>query len=156
MTIFRSSRPETLAQVFSCEFCEISKNTFFTEHLQWLLLNLIILFLYSNDLFDNDKRQSILIHCEVLTNFTKIFWKTFPINKMNPFKDLQRSVYFLYSNVFVDNMYWMLPFKIHVFDALLFEDTPNRGNSEIWKSFLPWMFSLIFRRLSKSVLLSSK
>ena len=24
---------ETLAQVFFCEFCEISKNTFFTEHL---------------------------------------------------------------------------------------------------------------------------
>ena len=24
---------ETLAQVFSCEFCEISKNTFFTERL---------------------------------------------------------------------------------------------------------------------------
>ena len=24
---------ETLAQVFSCEFWEISKNTFFTEHL---------------------------------------------------------------------------------------------------------------------------
>ena len=24
---------ETLAQVFSCEFCEISKNPFFTEHL---------------------------------------------------------------------------------------------------------------------------
>ena len=24
---------ETLAQVFSSEFCEISKNTFFTEHL---------------------------------------------------------------------------------------------------------------------------
>ena len=23
----------TLAQVFSCEFCKISKNTFFTEHL---------------------------------------------------------------------------------------------------------------------------
>ena len=23
-----------MAQVFSCEFCEISKNTFFTEHLQ--------------------------------------------------------------------------------------------------------------------------
>ena len=23
-----------LAQVFSCEFCEISKNTFFTEHLR--------------------------------------------------------------------------------------------------------------------------
>ena len=26
-------KKETLTQVFSCEFCEISKNTFFTEHL---------------------------------------------------------------------------------------------------------------------------
>ena len=26
-------KKETLAQVFSCEFCEISKNTFLTEHL---------------------------------------------------------------------------------------------------------------------------
>ena len=26
-------KKETLAQVFSCEFCEIPKNTFFTEHL---------------------------------------------------------------------------------------------------------------------------
>ena len=29
-----------IAQVFSCEFYEISKNTFFTEHLGWLLLGL--------------------------------------------------------------------------------------------------------------------
>ena len=27
-------KKETLVQVFSCEFCEISKNTFFTEHLR--------------------------------------------------------------------------------------------------------------------------
>ena len=27
-------KKESLAQVFSCEFCEISKNTFFTEYLQ--------------------------------------------------------------------------------------------------------------------------
>ena len=26
-------KKETLTQVFSCEYCEISKNTFFTEHL---------------------------------------------------------------------------------------------------------------------------
>ena len=26
-------KKETMAQVFSCEFCEISKNNFFTEHL---------------------------------------------------------------------------------------------------------------------------
>ena len=30
------SPEETLAQVFSCEFCDISKNTFFTEHL-WVI-----------------------------------------------------------------------------------------------------------------------
>ena len=29
---------ETLAQVFSCEFCQISERTFFTEQLWWLLL----------------------------------------------------------------------------------------------------------------------
>ena len=28
----------SLSQMFSCEFCEISKNTFFIEHLRWLLL----------------------------------------------------------------------------------------------------------------------
>ena len=28
----------TPTQVFSCEFCEIFKNTFFTEHLHWLIL----------------------------------------------------------------------------------------------------------------------
>ena len=31
-------KKETLVQVFSREFSEISKNTFFTEHLWWLLL----------------------------------------------------------------------------------------------------------------------
>ena len=34
---------ETLTQVFSCEFCEISKNTFLVEQLQWLLLQVNIL-----------------------------------------------------------------------------------------------------------------
>ena len=29
---------DALAQVFSCKFCEISKNIFFTEHLWRLLL----------------------------------------------------------------------------------------------------------------------
>ena len=28
--------------MYSCEFCKISKNTFFTEHLRWLLLTLTI------------------------------------------------------------------------------------------------------------------
>ena len=33
-------KKETLAQMFSCEFCEIVKNTFFIEHLWWLFLQL--------------------------------------------------------------------------------------------------------------------
>ena len=35
-------KKENIAQVFSCEFCEISKNTFFIEQLWWLLLNIQI------------------------------------------------------------------------------------------------------------------
>ena len=31
-------KKETLAQVFSCEFCEISESTFFTESFCWPLL----------------------------------------------------------------------------------------------------------------------
>ena len=33
------TKEDTLAQVFSCEYCKIFKNIFFTGHLQWLLLN---------------------------------------------------------------------------------------------------------------------
>ena len=32
-SLFFNKVVETLAQVFSCEICEISKNTFFTEHI---------------------------------------------------------------------------------------------------------------------------
>ena len=35
---FIKKETETLAHVLSCEFCNISKNTFFTDHLWWLLL----------------------------------------------------------------------------------------------------------------------
>ena len=31
-------RKETPTQVFSCEYCKTFKNTFYSEHLQWLLL----------------------------------------------------------------------------------------------------------------------
>ena len=35
-------KKETLVQAFSCEFYEIFKNIFFTEHLWWLLLDKIM------------------------------------------------------------------------------------------------------------------
>ena len=37
-------KKETLAQVFSCEFSEIFKNTFFTEHLQTTAFKRIFFF----------------------------------------------------------------------------------------------------------------
>ena len=36
-------KKETLAQVFPSEFCEISQNTFFTEHLQMTILVTVLL-----------------------------------------------------------------------------------------------------------------
>ena len=44
-------KKETLAQVFSCEFCE---NTFFIEHLWWLLLYFIKKWNYQNELTKNE------------------------------------------------------------------------------------------------------
>ena len=38
---FNLIKKETLAQVFSCEFCKIYKNSLHTEHFLWLLLNCI-------------------------------------------------------------------------------------------------------------------
>ena len=35
------------------------------------------------------------------------------------------------SNLLVANIYWVLAFKIHVFDNSLFEEMTNRSNSEI-------------------------
>ena len=34
------TKKEALEQMFSCEFCELSKNTFFAKHRQWLLLKI--------------------------------------------------------------------------------------------------------------------
>ena len=43
-------KKETLAQVFSCEFYEISKNIFFTEHL-WATASVrLVLFITSTEL----------------------------------------------------------------------------------------------------------
>ena len=38
LQVFNFIKKKTLAQVFSWEFCKVFKNTFFIEHLWWLLL----------------------------------------------------------------------------------------------------------------------
>ena len=45
-----------------------------------------------------------------------------------------------YSNQYVLNG----SIQNHVFDASLFKGTPNISNSEIWESFLSWMFLQYF------------
>ena len=59
--LLRNLRPatllkkETLAQVFSCEFCKISKNTFFTENL-WTTASGVSLTFYSEtDIFHSQE-----------------------------------------------------------------------------------------------------
>ena len=42
-----------MAQVFSCEFCQISKNIFFTEHL-WVAASLIIMIIIIFGILQNN------------------------------------------------------------------------------------------------------
>ena len=65
---------DTVSQFF-CEYCEICKNTFFTEHFQWLLLP------WSRVaeclVFDTTTVQSYKIHRSALkpdVTFTKLLW----------------------------------------------------------------------------------
>ena len=59
---------ETLAQVVSVEFCQISKNTFFTEHLReaasvvsWYLMNFDYFFFTTNSTI-RYKHESVLLN----------------------------------------------------------------------------------------------
>ena len=71
-------KKESLAQVFSCEFCEISKNIFFTEHLRTtasviclhlaadcscVIFFLLRLFIFIDNAFSNlnNKKSNIII-----------------------------------------------------------------------------------------------
>ena len=84
---------ETLAQVFSCEFSEISKNIFFTEHLwttaaiiTWIFTDICIVIVSTK--FVAQRRQSIQKHriiwhletCQICK--TKLFVKIFKGQKL--------------------------------------------------------------------------
>ena len=51
-------KKETLAQVFSCEFSEISKNTFFTEHI--LVTTSVTKLIYKETLMVNENLNADL------------------------------------------------------------------------------------------------
>ena len=76
--VYNFIKKKTLAQVFSCEFCGISKNNFFTEHL-WATAS-IFKHLRSVQYFALDYRTSPMVAsvksfraCKVL-NFKTQFW----------------------------------------------------------------------------------
>ena len=54
--------------MFSYEFCEISKNNFFIEHLLWLLLN------FQAEMQKNEAVFSLIIHLQLFSNFCKNKW----------------------------------------------------------------------------------
>ena len=93
-------KKETLAQVFSCEFCEISINTFFIEQLRWMLLSFasqkydkMILFLAKNATFTNYTKNS------TMWTFPKIFFRKIFFSAKKGFR---RIVFTWYSWLFCD------------------------------------------------------
>ena len=58
----RLYKKKTLAQVFSSEFCEISKNTFFTEHL-WATTSVVYISLNKTYLLVNLKYSTLFLYC---------------------------------------------------------------------------------------------
>ena len=49
--LIKAGKKETLVQVFSCEICEISKNTFFTKHL-WMTSSRQIELVYEHEIIE--------------------------------------------------------------------------------------------------------
>ena len=69
-------KKETLAQVFSCEFCEISKNTFFTEHLWTTAFDSRYL---EGSFEEKEEERDIHVGCSEAAlhrcSYKKVFWK---------------------------------------------------------------------------------
>ena len=93
-------KKESLPQVFSCEFCEISRNTFFTEHLRRLLLKFQN---FWEHLFGKSSANScfciVWVHCVCPVSsqmkLVKTYAKTFSSHVQS------RLIYFLWSNFLI-------------------------------------------------------
>ena len=92
--------------MFSCEFCEISKNIFFTEHLWWLLLS--------------EKTR-------ILAYFTQCENSRYP-NKAKPYLANNRQVFYRMMNSWEEN----LPLSaITLGNNSLFKERPERESAEL-------------------------
>ena len=66
---------EILAQVLSFKFCKIFKNNFFTEHLRWLLVSLLISKSSQLQMFSVSVQKDVLPSAASTYGKKKIDWK---------------------------------------------------------------------------------
>ena len=65
-----------MAQVFSCEFCEISKNTFFTEHI-WVTASVFVIKNFQSVAILHEMLEILIL---TFCNFNTLFFpKYFPL-----------------------------------------------------------------------------
>ena len=88
-------KKETLAQVFSCEFCEISKSIFFTEHL-WAIVSVATRFI-TLDHISIAFWQTFRLFSTLINNSTLLKTLT---QKTNPYKQNYKLSISMSGNIF--------------------------------------------------------
>ena len=115
-SLFNKAAKETLAQVFSCELCEISKNTFFMQHLCWLLLNVEHSVKKSQDVLHKDKMcctDEIAAAKEFLEVLTKTTGPN--ISEENSRLNTKMSLLHFWMTAHFEIILPMFPLKTHHF-----------------------------------------
>ena len=78
LTMLQAYYKETYTQVCSCEYCKIFKNSFFKEHLLWLLVHFIQMVsffsLEKNNMFSDDSRRRKRTSGVEWVTYTNTWW----------------------------------------------------------------------------------
>ena len=90
-TLLKKDEKETLAQVFCCEFCQISKNTFFTECLWWTASILCWFTIWPPENHEYNLHVWLLFKNFLTFNVLCLLWCLKKCVNMNPFLKLKLS-----------------------------------------------------------------
>ena len=101
-------KKETLAQVFSCEFCKISKNTFFIEHLWRLLLVLVSCGFIRGATLTSFRKNDYFQSVKYRNTKTKTHNKIFVILKSRVARNLNLMNFKVSSWWLIEDFYWDL------------------------------------------------
>ena len=99
------TKKETLSQVFSCEFCEISKNTFFTEHLRTTAAFCLI--------FSTCPLCSEAVLC-LSNSFPTVFRVKHCVNFKNMQSSFWELIYLLFQGIAVNHHYQLKMINVWV------------------------------------------